>query len=257
MLREHVRVQLLSDLHFEFDDDGGEAFVRSVQVTGDVLVLAGDVLPLTSRDRVRQAFAWFCARFRHVVFVPGNHEYYKTSPAEADALLAECASALPNLHVLNPGLVVIDGQRFVGATLWFAETADEVRYRGFLTDFRLIREFVPWVHHAHAAQLAFLRANVGGGDVVITHHLPHQNSTPAFFVGSPLNRFFVADDAAELVAHAGARLWFHGHAHAPSDYVVGTTRVVCNPRGYPHERRKPPVDLGLAIALPERDAATR
>jgi len=245
-----VRVQLLSDIHFEFDDDGGEAFARSVQVAGDVLVLAGDVLPLHARATVTRAFAWFCARFQHVVFVPGNHEYYKTSPAQADALLAACAATLPNLHVLNPGLAVIDGQRFVGATMWFPDTPDEPKYRGYLTDFRLIRDFVPWVHDAHAAQLAFLRANVRSGDVVVTHHLPHHNSTPSFFVGSPLNRFFVADDAADLVAGAGARLWLHGHTHAPCDYVVGNTRVVCNPRGYPHERRKPPVDLGLAIELP-------
>jgi len=240
MLQQPVRVQLLSDLHFEFDDDGGEAFARSVHVAGDVLVLAGDVIPLTSRDAVTRAFAWFCARFPHVVFVPGNH----------DALLAACAATLPNLHVLNPGLVVIDGQRFVGATLWFPETPDEPRYRGYLTDFQLIRGFLPWVHDAHDAQLAFLRANVRAGDVVVTHHLPHQTSTPAFFVGSPLNRFFVADDAAELVTDAGAGLWLHGHTHAPADYVVGHTRVVCNPRGYPHEPRVPPVDLGLAMALP-------
>ena len=72
--------------------------------------------------RSERAFGWFCARFRHVVFVPGNHEYYRTSPAEADALLAACAEALPNLHVLNPGLAVIDGTRFVGGTMWFPAT---------------------------------------------------------------------------------------------------------------------------------------
>src|SRR5205085_5172190 len=67
-----VRVQLLSDLDVEYDDDGGEAFARSVEVAGDVLVLAGDILPLLSPDRVRSALGWFCARFAHVVFVPGN-----------------------------------------------------------------------------------------------------------------------------------------------------------------------------------------
>ena len=87
------------------------------------------------------------------------------------------------------------------------------------------------------------------GDVAVTHHLPHPNSTPAMFAASPLNRFFVAGDATELLAGAGARLWLHGHTHSPRDYVVGTTRVLCNPRGYPHERRKPPVDLGLAVEL--------
>src|SRR5262245_27576176 len=61
--RALVRVQLLSDLHFEYDDDGGEAFARAVEVAGDVLVLAGDVLPLRSLEVVRRAFGWFCARF--------------------------------------------------------------------------------------------------------------------------------------------------------------------------------------------------
>jgi predicted phosphodiesterase len=250
-----VRVQLLSDLHFEYDADGGEAFARSVEVAGDVLVLAGDILPLHSLEMIRRAFGWFCARFRNVVFVPGNHEYYKTSPVEADALLAACAGALPNLHVLNPGLAVIDGTRFVGGTMWFPATEDEPRYRGFLTDFSLIRDFVPWVHETHVAQLAFLKANVRAGDVVVTHHLPHRNSTPRMFADSPLNRFFVAGDAGEVLAQAGARLWLHGHTHSPRDYVIGTTRVVCNPRGYPHEKWKPPVDLGLAIDLPRLAAA--
>ena len=77
-----MRVQLLSDLHFEYDDDGGEAFVRRVEVAGDVLVLAGDVIPLVSADGVARAFGWFCARFRHVSS-SGNHEYYGTSPAGA------------------------------------------------------------------------------------------------------------------------------------------------------------------------------
>ena len=242
-----MRVQLLSDLHFEYDDDGGEAFARRVEVAGDVLVLAGDILPLVSPEWVARAFGWFCERFRQVVYVPGNHEYYRTSPSDGDALLAAAAAELPNLRVLNPGVAVIDGTRFVGATMWFPETEDEPRYRGYLTDFALIRAFVPWVHQAHAAQLAFLRANVRDGDVVVTHHLPHPNSTPRMFADSPLNRFFVAGDAPDLLERAGARLWLHGHTHAPRDYVVGVTRVVCNPRGYPHERWKPPVDLGLAI----------
>ena len=64
----------------------------------------------------------------------------------------------------------------------------------------------------------------------------------------------MSGDAGEVLASAGARLWLHGHTHAPRDYVVGTTRVVCNPRGYPHEKRKPPVDLGLAMNLAQSRA---
>jgi hypothetical protein len=27
-------------------------------------------------------------------------------------------------------------------------------------------------------------------------------------------------------------LWTHGHTHEDFDYMIGTTRVICNPRGY-------------------------
>lgn len=230
-----LRIQVLSDLHFEFDSDDGEVFARSVPVAADVLVLAGDVIPLRERDAVRRALSWFCDRFKHVIFVPGNHEYYRTSPADAEALLVACTRELPNLHVLNPGIVLIGETRFLGATLWFPSTPDEVLYRNVLNDFRMIAGFVPWVHNTHAAHMKFLKTRVRPGDVVVTHHLPHPQSIAPQHAGSPWNRFFVAGDAAGLVERSGARLWIHGHTHVPCDYVINRTQVACNPRGYPHE----------------------
>ncbi len=247
-LPSKVRVQVLSDLHFEFDSDGGEALAHSVPVDGDVLILGGDLIPLRESEPVRRAFSWFCRRFSHVVFVPGNHEYYRTCPADAEALLDACAQEIPNLHVLNPGIATINGARFVGATLWFPDTPDEVLYRRGLSDFQLIADFVPWVHHTHAAHLKFLKTNVRPGDVVITHHLPHPRSIAPQFFGSTLNRFFLAEDAASLVEQSGARLWVHGHTHAACDYVIGDTRVVCNPRGYPGEEPDG-FELGLVIEI--------
>jgi predicted phosphodiesterase len=230
-----MRIQILSDLHLEFDRDGGEAFARSVPVAGDLLVLAGDVLPLCTVDSARRMFSGFCDRFQRVIFVPGNHEYYRTCPANAESLLATCAHEITNLHVLNPGVTTIDGTRFVGATLWYPETKDELLHRGAMNDFRLITDFVPWVHETHRTHLEFLKTAIRPGDVVVTHHLPHPRSISPRYAGSSLNRFFVAEDAAELVAQSGARLWIHGHTHTACDYSIGATRVVCNPRGYPSE----------------------
>jgi Icc-related predicted phosphoesterase len=243
-----VRVQILSDLHFEFDEDGGEAFAHDVPVVGDVLVLAGDLLPMRSIEDAKRAFGWFCGRFPHVVFLPGNHEYYRTSPANAEAVLTACAKSFANLHVLNPRVATIDGTRFVGAALWFPPTPDETKFRRLMNDFRLIEGFVPWVHETHAAHLTFLRMNIQRGDVVVTHYLPHPRSVAPQFAGSPLNRFFLAEDTTDLVERAGARLWIHGHTHAPCDYVVGETRVVCNPRGYPQEANHP-IDVGFVVEV--------
>jgi predicted phosphohydrolase len=230
-----LRIQPVSDLHLEFDEDQGEAFARALPVLGDVLVLGGDIVPLRRASQVRQTLGWFCDRFPRVVYLPGNHEYYQTSPARASELLAACAKELPNLHVLDGAVAEIEGTRFVGATLWFPPTPDEESYRGFLADFALIEEFVPWVHLTHASHLAFLEQNVRPGDVVITHFVPHPRSIAPQYRGDPLNRFFIAEDAAPLVEHRGARLWIHGHTHISFDYRVGQTRVVCNARGYPAE----------------------
>ena len=231
-----MRIQPVSDLHLEFDPDHGKRFASSLPVLGDVLVLAGDVLPIRRPPHVREMLDWFCARFPRVIYVPGNHEYYKTSPAAGWALLASCAREFPNLHLLDGAVTEIDGTRFVGATLWFPPTQDEEQYRPFLADFSLIESFVPWVHEAHARDLAFLQREVRPGDVVITHFLPHPGSVAPQYQGSPLNRFFLAGDATPLVEERGARLWIHGHTHVSSDYRVGTTRVLCNARGYPAEQ---------------------
>lgn len=243
-----LKIQILSDVHLEFDSDRGEAFVHEVPVIGDVLVLAGDLTPLHDAAHVHQTFRWFCSRFPHVVFVPGNHEYYGIRPVDAEDLLVGSVREIPNLHVLNPGAILIEATRFVGATLWFPDTPDEVLYRGRLADFQQIKNFVPWVHTTHTEHLDFLKTRVQPQDVVITHHLPHPRSIAPQHAGSSLNRFFVAEDAAALVERSEARLWIHGHTHASCDYVIGKTRVVCNPRGYPHEANDG-FDPGLVVEI--------
>lgn len=244
-----MKLQLISDLHLECYRDAGESFVKKDMIrAADVLVLAGDVMNLTSKDHVIRTLSWFCERWAHVLYVPGNHEYYMTSPDEGNHRLDKAQEKLANLTVLKPGLEEVGGQRFVGATMWFPETPDEATYRGWLNDFRLIKDFVPWVHVQHEHEIQTLEHHVLPTDVVITHHMPHQNSTPARFGNSPINRFFVAPDAAQVLAKE-PKLWLHGHTHDACDYMIGRTRVVCNPRGYPGEKYKAPVDLGKVIEV--------
>jgi hypothetical protein len=51
-----------------------------------------------------------------------------------------------------------------------------------------------------------------------------------------MNAFFVCD----MVPHVRERqpkVWIHGHSHDRCDYLLGKTRVVTNPHGYPNEIR--------------------
>jgi hypothetical protein len=35
-----------------------------------------------------------------------------------------------------------------------------------------------------------------------------------------------------MLDHPQIKLWTHGHTHHEFEYVIGETKVVCNPRGY-------------------------
>jgi hypothetical protein len=47
-----------------------------------------------------------------------------------------------------------------------------------------------------------------------------------------MNGAFHSDLSDFILDRPHIKLWTHGHMHNTSDYLVGNTRVVCNPRGY-------------------------
>jgi Icc-related predicted phosphoesterase len=75
--------------------------------------------------------------------------------------------------------------------------------------------------------------------VVVTHHAPTQISIAEWFKHDTLMNGAFASDLSEFIMdRPQIKLWTHGHMHNPSDYMMGDTRVVCNPRGYiGHEQR--------------------
>ncbi len=231
-------VQLMSDLHFEFHRDGGQSFLASVEPKAEILVLAGDIITAKLGPGIwGSIFRDFCSRWQHVLYVPGNHEYYgmRASDAHQAVLYIPELLELHNLHVLGPGKILVlgYGKRFVGATLWFSEPPPGTNKRG-LTDYAAIREFEPWVYEQHREAVAWLTDVVAPGDVVITHHLPSFKSVPDLFKGSDLNHFFV-HDMEEFILDRKPAAWLHGHTHTSCQYQIGATTVACNVLGYPRE----------------------
>ena len=47
-----------------------------------------------------------------------------------------------------------------------------------------------------------------------------------------MNGGYSSDMNDYILDHPQIRLWTHGHTHHPFDYRIGSTRIVCNPRGY-------------------------
>jgi predicted phosphodiesterase len=230
-----VKLQIMSDLHLEMHADQGAGFVGALDPTGvDVLVLAGDITSAQRYETLASTFTPLARKYPHILYVPGNHEYYKSSPAQVARNLAQLCVELPAVAVPENRVAVIDGQRFVVGTMWFRGDPEATRLRGFLSDFHVIRGFEPWVYEQNAAFERLLDAELAPGDVVLTHHLPAPGSIWPRFVGSPLNVFFLCDMTAHIEARR-PKLWIHGHTHTRCDYRLGATRVVANPLGYPKE----------------------
>lgn len=241
-----MNIRLVSDIHTEFHADGGKSWVRSQDPTGvDVLVIAGDLGTLKTVPNVLYAL---CNVYPHVVYVSGNHELYGASFGDCAMRRRELNETLHNLHWLHNSATEINGQRFIGTTMWFRDDPMNVFYRGQMNDFRAIRGFARQVPEENREAVRYLQANIRKGDVVVTHHLPSMRSVEPRFTHSELNRFYVCHMEATIAACKPA-LWCHGHSHASSDYTVGVTRVVSNPFGYVGHDLNPAFNEALIVAV--------
>ncbi len=239
-----MKIQLWSDLHLEFMDDWGGRFLdtHGPAAGAEVLVLAGDITSAAFREPLDLVFASTSMRWKHVIYVPGNHEFFKTSLAEGWANIRAAAASRPNVHVLDNEGVTIDDVRFYGGTGWYPEISQHsmapyeairAKVRKGMPDFRLIRDFEPAVYMSRKKLADDLYSAAENPDVVITHHLPHEACVRPKYRGDPSNCFFVSDLDVETV---GSKLWLHGHTHDQVDVTVGKTRILANPHGYRHER---------------------
>lgn len=71
--------------------------------------------------------------------------------------------------------------------------------------------------------------------VVVGHHAPSRLSThPRYANESIMNGGYSSSLDDYILDHPQIKLWTHGHTHEDFDYRIGSTRIVCNPRGYIH-----------------------
>jgi predicted phosphodiesterase len=237
-----VRLHVLSDLHLE-----RERFAPPA-VDADVVVLAGDVW--TGQRGVQWAREW--ADKRPVVYVAGNHEFYGHALPELIGDLRAAAAGSP-VRVLENDELTIAGVRFLGCTLWsdFDFDGAERRAASMRVCARVVNDYA-YVRAGHGGRTLApedtltvhlesrrwleqrLAEPYGGPTVVVTHHAPLIRGRPA----AALLRAVAGAFASDLTALMGAdrvALWIFGHTHRAADLDVRGTRVISNPRGYPHE----------------------
>lgn len=236
--------KLMSDLHLEFYNH--EEWWRPIPNDLDkdtVLLLAGDVhVGVKAKDWLIE----MCARYKYVVYILGNHEFYKQEFYKIQKQWEDMENMPENFRFLNKGVAYIDDTRILGATLWTLIKNPHNRWfiQQGMNDFRTIkindhgnyrRLNTQDTDKAHTAALYFLQEELRkpwpGRTIVMTHHLPHPICVADRFKDSPYNEAYMTD-LQYFFDKFDIDVWCHGHTHDNVDTHVGKTRILCNPRGY-------------------------
>jgi predicted phosphodiesterase len=246
-----MRLQVVSDLHLEFADTRIEN-----TSCADVLILSGDICvadyfarsPSSPYHDVALRFYDFfgaCAdEFPDVIYVAGNHEFYDSRIEDGIDTLRGALADFTNIHILDDDYIDLHDHRFIGGTLWsnLSDPIAEMTVKNGMNDFYCIttgktrRKIQPALTtQKHLDFLEFISKNLAKNTIVVGHHAPSYESICETY-RSPGNHYLNFGYFTELsnfiLERPEIKLWTHGHVHNSTDYLIGDTRVVCNPRGY-------------------------
>lgn len=251
-----MKLRTFSDLHTEFSKFKIPELPDDLETT---LILAGDIgVGKTHRNWMEM----ICKKFKRVIYILGNHEFYHNEYFNVISQWREIEAEVPNLFFLHNEYVDFDGVRFIGGTLWTDFKNNDPLIMNHIanrmSDFQIISypndETSPYAHgpymrftpsnafEEHVKAFKFIDKTLNkpfdGKTVIITHHAPSYGSVAEQYRGYDdyETNFGYFTDLDWMLEKYDITYWFHGHMHNSSDYEVGGSRVICNPRGYaPHE----------------------
>ena len=267
-----MKIAICSDLHLEFDTISLENTENAdvLILSGDICVAKDltkkdnyDILDRFGRSEKWHKFFQECSeRFPHVIYIMGNHEHYHGDYANTVTILRDRLSYLVNLHILDKEMVQFNGVSFIGGTLWTDMNKEDpitlMHIRGKMNDFRCIMNGnrVTFLRDENLnirertsrftpedtvidfkSMVEYIRLMVKGKFdqkfVVVGHHAPSKLSThPRYADEEIMNGAYSSDLSEFIMDHPQIKLWTHGHTHEDFDYMIGSTRIICNPRGY-------------------------
>jgi predicted phosphodiesterase len=106
-----MKIQYCSDLHLEFPENKHFIEQHPIEEQGEVLLLAGDILPFSLHEKQSAFIDYVADNFEVVYWIPGNHEYYAYDLGNvADPLLEKIRS---NMWLVNNRVVTYKEVNFI------------------------------------------------------------------------------------------------------------------------------------------------
>ena len=258
-----ITLRLASDLHLEFLGDyhshcanngrDWNSYTVIPKMKGEkdqILILAGDIMMIKFRERFKPFFKDLSERFEQVITIMGNHEHYRHNFLRSYEDYKEFLYEFDNVIVLQNEALIIDDVAFFMATLWTnfdKRNKSAMLYASqAMSDYRVIEyaahdgtNHMMWTPELsvleHEKTLVhmkeFFKKYKDMKKVVVSHHLPSTHCTSIQFLGSALNPAFCSYLDDLIIEHA-PDVWMYGHTHDSGDFMIGNTRMLCNPRGY-------------------------
>jgi predicted phosphohydrolase len=237
-----MTVQYASDLHLEFPQNKEFLKANLLQPLGELLFLAGDIMPFAVMDKHKDFFSYVSDHFQDTYWIPGNHEYYHFDLAKKSGVLNENIKS--NVHLVNNLSIQYPDTRFIFSTLWSKiSPANQWQMERSVSDFQVIKYnnrplSAEQFNRLHEESLQFITLELkqlnATKTLVVTHHVPTFMHYPEKYKGSALNEAFVVE-LFDLIETAKPDYWLYGHHHHNTpDFVVGKTKMITNQLGYVH-----------------------
>jgi len=230
-----IDIQVASDLHLEYNKC--ENYNDIITPTAPILVLAGDIGNLYEYKKLLDFLTWCCDEFVAVLYVPGNHEFYRSynlpiqEKYELDFTLKKIENQLPNLYILSRKCIRINDMYFAGCTLWSHFT------HKYLPKFIVrIKGFNKYIYNKeHFKDLKWIETvlKLNKKVVIITHYPPihinklQKNDKYKSLYGNNLEKLIQKNEHIQV--------WICGHVHKNFDFNIHKTRIVSNQFGKPRD----------------------
>lgn len=234
-----MRIHYCSDLHLEFEQNNKYVDRYLSYDPGDILILAGDIVPLDDEFLNNPFFSFISKKFRQVFWVPGNHEYYYRDISDFSASFN--MKLHQNINIVSNIELHYEGVQFIFGTLWSRISEENGKYiEQNVSDFDCITKNkkklrISDFNKLHCECLAFLKRsleNKNSKTVVVTHHVPSLLCNKSDHNKSQINEAFTVD-LTDFIKSSNVNFWIYGHSHFnQKPAYIGNTIMLTNQLGY-------------------------
>ena len=258
-----MKFQYASDLHLEFPENTNYLIENPLKVTGDILILAGDIHVLNDEKFMENPFwDWASQNYKQVIIAFGNHEFYKKYDLSSmkDGFKLKIRD---NIYYYYNCVITLENVDIIVSSLWsLIEDKNKDVCQLSVNDFRQIK----WgeekltadlFNEEHKKCLDFVKKSLNESKaqtkIVVTHHVPSDLLTAKEFQGSDINQAFTVD-LTNYIKKCGAKYWIYGHSHRNINKVIGKTSCLCNQVGYISEEEEETFNHEVNIDLNKKNS---